>query len=108
MFNSAPILRHPVIESDRWFFAINPRRTFLMRPYHQGELGFEQLTTLFMDDGEGQLGECNIIVVRRFPFWRKRRVFVCKDPEIGKTDRAIVAFLDSRGINPDTLEEMVP
>lgn len=108
MFNSAPAFRHPIINSDQRFFKANPRRKLLIRPYHQGEFDFDRLVTFFMDDGEGNAVKPDTIIVRRTPFFRKKKPFYCGSAWIANTDHAILAFLRRMGIDPETLQPVSP
>ena len=98
--------RHPIIDSDQRFFEANSRRKFLIRSYHKGEFDFDRSVTMFMDNGEGKVVECDTIIVRRLPFGRKKIFFYFGTTWIANTDQAIIAFLRRKGIDPETLDKV--
>jgi hypothetical protein len=97
-------MREPSLSSDKAFFAANPFRRFRARCYTTGDGPFPSWAIPFADDGTGVLGEVNLVVVKRMVGMRIRALFTAPNCPTLKTDRSIVEFLRSRGIDPTTLK----
>lgn len=87
---------HPAVTGDRGFFQKNRMRKYRARPFSEGE----SIVPLFTADELGALGEVNLIIIKRVERGRARRLFSTQSTTRFLSDRAIVAFLRSRGIKP--------
>jgi len=97
-----PKTRHPIIDDDRVFFMLNPKRKLRLRPYVKGEFGLDNNIALYAADDEGYSGEVNITVVRQiYPGCRIRVQLYSEYIIIDDTNAAITAFITSRGYKPD-------
>jgi hypothetical protein len=98
---------HPVIDSDRLFFWLNPDRHYRARPWADGEFwshGFCFFTT----DETGQGRDTNVVIVKRIAGGRKRMPFAVSAPVPLHNDDRIIDFLRSRGIDPSTMRPVAP
>ncbi len=87
---------HPIITDDRLFFRRNPARRYRAREFGESE----SIVPMFTTDELGALREVNLVIVKRITGGRVRRVFCTRLAKRLCSDRAIMAFLRSRGIKP--------
>lgn len=87
--------------SDALFFSSCRTRRFRARPLEQGDSigGLPASVALFSDDC-GSLVELAMVILKRLPNGRQRLLFASSGAGPLRTDRAIVAFLRSKGIKP--------
>ena len=98
---ASPLFDH---RADRAFFLSHPFRRFLARAFVTGDLPLSTSVVPFGDDGSGGLLALNLVVVKSIKGGRKRICFaVGAYPPLSR-DLEIVSFLQSRGIDAETME----
>jgi hypothetical protein len=93
---------HPAIVDDRAFFAANPLRCYRARPFVPGEANLPPKILLFAADEFDQLGEINLVILKRIKGGRLRLHFHKTGISRLVNDCEIIAFLNSRGISECT------
>ena len=91
----------PAQRGDALFFGSRRTRRFRARPFEQGDFvaGLPACVALFSEDG-GSLAEIDLVIVKRLPNGRQRKLFASAGARSLRTDRAIIAFLRSQGVKP--------
>lgn len=84
---------------DALFFDAHPTRRFRARPFREGDFlsGVGPRLAVFAEQ-VGALTEVNLVIIKRVCGGRQRMLFAAPDHLRLRTDRAIIAFLRSRGI----------
>jgi hypothetical protein len=97
---------HHVIDQDRKFFRLAPKRLFRARPPAAGEFGGNPQVAFFASDETGESCETNVVIVKRIAGGRMRLPFAVSTPVPLHDDGQIVDFLRGRGIDPSTMRSI--
>lgn len=90
-------------EFDKAFFQFYPSKRFLARPCEPDEEPMLRGVAMFGEDEAGATSPINMVIVKRIVGGRIRSPFAVADGVFPCSDREIIAFLLSRGIDPHTM-----